>query len=921
MNENSPHDSTAHARDPLPDGGSSASAVPAPSAGEPVRMDQPTIISSSPPLGAADLAETASDVSQSLLGERLEHFELQELVGGGGMGVVFRALDTRLNRDVAVKILARHHQNDEETVRRFRNEAQSAARLEHENIARVYHVGEDRGLAFIVFEFIDGANLRDLVARSGPLPLEEALGYTLQVAQALAHASSRNVVHRDIKPSNVLVAKNGQAKLVDMGLARLHRVEQSQDLTATGVTLGTFDYISPEQARDPRDADVRSDIYSLGCTLYFMLTARPPFPEGTALQKLLQHQGDSPPDPRDFNPYVPEEVARIIRRMLAKDPRRRYQDPASLIAELKDVADELSIKIQGAAVEAAPLRPRSALATIGRQHLPWLVPLVLLVGSVFALDVYWSGHEEAVPRTIAGGTRDGGADSGHDLPGGADGGGPSTQTDGGAHANQGTVTEPPIGTHPRTDSNHAETRPEAIAIDAPSLAASNNGASLTSPSGEALGAGATVSGADLRVTVADEGVSAELSLPLVDPASARPAAPAPVPEGLLIVDPRIDLADNQRFKTLRAACEAASGGDAIELRFNGPLEEKPFKLKDLDITIRAGEGYQPSIVFRPTSLDLDAATYPRNMITVQGGSLTVLGVQLVFRLPQQPANGAWSLFALQQCELVLKQRCLLTVVNATELGGADHEQVSFVSLVASTRNGAMMVDKTLLGDPTPVVIRLFDCVARGEAVFIRGDNLQPFSLDWQNGLLATTETLFTSTGGQMEPRGGKFEIHLDQLTANVQSGLCRLTNSEDYPYQLKTEIDCKNSILQAASDSVLVEQAGVHAVAVEQERFAWKGGRNAYEGFRTFWKITDLTASEMPESLEYERWLAHWDGAENPSQRGHIRWRSPLAQQRPMNTHMPADYELDDRETVPPSVTADDGKSPGLRAPSLPTWE
>ena len=144
------------------------------------------------------------------------------------------------------------------------------------------------------------------------------------MAEALSHASQRDVIHRDIKPSNVLITPEGKAKLVDMGLARLHQVEHpDNDLTASGVTLGTFDYISPEQARDPRSADVRSDLYSLGCSFYFMLTGRPPFPEGTVLQKLLQHQAEDPVDPRQFRPDLPSEIGAILAKMLAKNP-----DPA-----------------------------------------------------------------------------------------------------------------------------------------------------------------------------------------------------------------------------------------------------------------------------------------------------------------------------------------------------------------------------------------------------------------------------------------------------------------------------------------------------------------------------------------------------------------------------------------------------------------
>src|SRR6185436_10085943 len=148
----------------------------------------------------------------------------------------------------------------------------------------------------------------------------------------------------DIKPSNVLITPDGRAKLVDMGLARLHQVEHSNnDLTASGVTLGTFDYISPEQARDPRTADVRSDLYSLGCTFYFMLTGRPPFPEGTVLQKLLSHSSDPPPDPRELRSELDDDVANITLRLMAKLPNQRFQSAGELIDRLLYLSDRMGI--------------------------------------------------------------------------------------------------------------------------------------------------------------------------------------------------------------------------------------------------------------------------------------------------------------------------------------------------------------------------------------------------------------------------------------------------------------------------------------------------------------------------------------------------------------------------------------------------
>ena len=212
-----------------------------------------------------------AELGRTMEGRSLWPYRLLEFIGGGGMGAVFRALDSTLDRIVAVKVLSRQQSSDDEMLKRFRNEAQSAARLDHENIGRVYAVGSDEGWHYIVFEYIEGTNLRDVIVRGGPFDLGRTIDVTVQLADALEHASQREVVHRDIKPSNIIITPAGRARIVDMGLARLHQVAGDNDLTSSGMTLGTFDYISPEQARDPREADVRSDLYSLGCTIYFML--------------------------------------------------------------------------------------------------------------------------------------------------------------------------------------------------------------------------------------------------------------------------------------------------------------------------------------------------------------------------------------------------------------------------------------------------------------------------------------------------------------------------------------------------------------------------------------------------------------------------------------------------------------------------
>jgi serine/threonine protein kinase len=389
--------------DPVAAGPQPGSSSRAPAAQDQANLDtQPTIISKSPALAQYPLSGLhPRDIGRLLEGERLGHFELQEYVGGGGMGAVFKALDTMLNRMVAVKVLSQEQSGDEETLRRFQNEAQSAARLDHENISRVFYVGEDRGWHYIVFEFIEGANLRDVIGQQGPLSIADAVSYTLQLSDALAHASQRDVVHRDIKPSNVLITPEGRAKLVDMGLARLHRVEPAgDDLTASGVTLGTFDYISPEQARDPRNADVRSDIYSLGCTLYFMLTGRPPFPDGTVLQKLLQHQGDEPADPRLVRQELPDDLVRIMNRMLAKAPEKRYAIPDELMADLTAFAGRHGL-VAAPSSRFVWLSPGQLQMSFWERHLPWIVPLVALLLLIGAMSLIWSRDgDQAGPPPI-----------------------------------------------------------------------------------------------------------------------------------------------------------------------------------------------------------------------------------------------------------------------------------------------------------------------------------------------------------------------------------------------------------------------------------------------------------------------------------------------------------------------------------------
>lgn len=325
--------SSVHRHEP---NGSALGSTMAPPPSDPAD-ETPTIISLTRP------RSVAPETLESLQGKKLGHFELIEPIGVGGMAAVIRAQDLQLGRIVALKILPPEMAVDPENINRFKQEARAAAKLDHENIARVYYCGEDQGLHFIAFEYVEGTDLRTMLNRHGPLKPSQAIKYMLQVASGLAHAASRGVVHRDIKPSNIIITPEGRAKIVDMGLAR----SADGGITQSGVTLGTFDYISPEQAIEPRSADVRSDIYSLGCTFYHLLTGHPPVPEGTAAKKLHYHQHVAPVDPRELNPSIPDELVAVLSRMMAKDPRDRYQRPEELIQHLLAVAQKLHLPADG----------------------------------------------------------------------------------------------------------------------------------------------------------------------------------------------------------------------------------------------------------------------------------------------------------------------------------------------------------------------------------------------------------------------------------------------------------------------------------------------------------------------------------------------------------------------------------------------
>lgn len=288
----------------------------------------------------------ASRLHQGRGGELfLGSYVLLDRLGEGGMGAVYKARDGRRDGVVAVKVLRAGRIGDANSIRRFRREIHAATLLQHPNIVRALASEETNGSHLLVMEYVEGIDLARLVADKGALPPPLASDCIRQTALALAHAHEKGMVHRDIKPSNLLLSHEGQIKLLDLGLVRLSRVTDAaglSTLTESGAIMGTPDYLAPEQARRSHDVDIRADLYSLGCTFYFLLTGQVPFPGGAIAEKLVKHQLDEPKPVEQLRPDVPPNLAAVVRKLMAKDPEQRYQMPSEVADVLAQSGETMS---------------------------------------------------------------------------------------------------------------------------------------------------------------------------------------------------------------------------------------------------------------------------------------------------------------------------------------------------------------------------------------------------------------------------------------------------------------------------------------------------------------------------------------------------------------------------------------------------
>jgi serine/threonine-protein kinase len=840
-------------------------------------------------------------------GVRIAHYEIHQRLGAGGMGAVFRATDVELARDVALKIMHPGPSADSSLVARFRNEARACARLNHDNIARVFFAGVQDGLYFIAYEFAGGRTLRDLIVERGRLSAAETVNLAIQITLALNHIAAAGIVHRDIKPSNIMVTESGRVKVVDLGLARRESEDSIGEITAAGTTLGTFDYIAPEQARDPRNADVRSDIYSLGCTMYHMLTGQPPYPDGTALQKLLDHQGKSPPDPRSLNNTVPVQLSAMMRKMMASNPDQRYQAAGLLLNDLIQLAGLLGLQtVPAEGIVWKKLRPSLPSAPVGAV---WVFASVLVICLTAVVLQQFPGFStsEDVALAAPGGWQEMRAE---DYSGG-------------------------------TPAASAETQRPSAAAGAPaSASAPRPAATATSPtSGPVLTADAAAPPLSaIAGTAGFAAVTPALSQPgTVPPATAAPsastpsAATPPRPQAETVTGPfQLQRADGQMkaYRTLSAAVAEARSGDVILLRYNGYPDDMPaqppVRLVGTNLIVRAAEGFRPTLQF---DVIPDSPAAPAQMFSLRSqSSLTIRDVDLRLIVDPDQTTESWSLFQLAGVNRVLLENVSIECVSQQS------EPATLFDLTDETQ-----VPGEATREESEISLQRVICRAQANAFRIA---CQP------RGRIRIQESAFALSGHlidlrgdhSMQPARGSLEVLMDHLTCLHEAALIRMSDTDQRQTGAVQRLLPRLTIRSEASvfagagpDTPLLQFTGSGYVDEIQNLVSWNGFTNLYHGHSAFWLIDSSSLDFSSRRLDFAQWKQLWqnrtDGEDTSPEviRDNawrdVSWKSDTGLLLEDTT--PAAFELNGQLFFPglgALPLARDGEIPGVNPQELPPF-
>ncbi|MCA9190342.1 MAG: serine/threonine protein kinase [Planctomycetales bacterium] len=805
-----------------------------------------------------------SDLAELLEGKNLDHFAVEQMIGGGGMGAVFRGRDLRLDRIVAIKVIPASRR-DPETLRRFRLEAQSAARLDHPNIARVYYVGEAEQWNYIVFEFIDGVNIRELVEMEGPLSIDEAVYYTRQVAEALQHAQERDVVHRDIKPSNVLVTAAGIAKLVDMGLARTTALDHSTtDATASGITLGTFDYISPEQARNPREADVRSDLYSLGCTLFFMLTGRPPFPEGTALQKLLSHGSEPPPDVRNYRDDISDQLFEIIMKLMSKRPLDRYQKPIDLISDLLLLA-EIEELPRSRSVGQVIVASAAFNQTILESHLPWIVALAALIGSTLwlqsmqALSNRFTLPDIEFSRTSL------------TIPADADQLGKE----------KGSLSSSELGSRANVDAIQGR----GVEGDAISFAAGNSRSDSIPTIGPETG----------EIAMPEELLSNNLNG--VEPLRIVVSEKRPIGENGFWVD---SLAD--------ALARAQNDGQIREIVVVGRhVLNRSIKLENRTLTLRGLKGSDPVIEVAVRETLLGSRTGPAIEGAIALSQSTLICQDLAFRFSNPEGSRVHDLFVIRDAGGLQMHRTSITLQPMPSSGKKIEETLRAIAVVE--RN--VELDTAIPDRPSESAnIQFRDSLVRGSGNLVHVEASRymmrsRIEISCSNLLVAITGVVLSATESQSLNSGTQYiRWYCSKSSFISNEGFASLVFSGDRRPSLGISRESEDCVFWSHGDATHILAKNITAAQAAQLDFLLlQGNDNSYDqNIRSFCRCLTLDGGNTDWTWS-DAMRADWYRERAVEQQ--INWSQPTSLGRPFVSIEPSELEVEEGMYMPGISTSD----------------